>query len=261
MLSIPRHTIPKNVRNIRFEIKGIPRKRGRYVSVVPKAQTYSIFPAVISSAIAFTTCYPLDTYKTRIQTDNKTNSSLYHGYKISLLLCCTITCIYFGWYRFFISMMSLQHATICASFATTCFKVPCKCVSKLLQNGSFDTFKDVFDFIMGHYGLMGFYRSFWLYVLDDVPETVLKFYLFSQIKMLFPENMALVGFITGMLTTIVTQPMDVLKTIMICNTTEIKIDLAKIDYTKGIWFVILINAIQSSIFLHVYHFLKLNFTL
>lgn len=234
----------------------VPRKRlsRKFTS---KCELYSILPAVISSAVASTTCYPLDTYKTRLQTGHVTDKSLYSGYRTSILSCCLTTFVYFSTLKEFTCLMPLGKAAMCASFLTTCIKVPFKCITKLLQNGRFSTIEQIFEFILSKYGIFGFYKSFWIYVLDDVPETVLKFYLFSYIKSVFPENMMMVGTVVGIITAMFTQPMDVLKTILICSAeTDESIEYKKINYTRGVLLVMVMNALQSSIFLNTYHFIQ-----
>lgn len=223
---------------------------------VPRAVQYSVGPSIISSAIAFGACYPMDTLKTRLQNDSSQKSCLFNGLLSGMVMCCLITSVYFGTYQVLTTVTSVFNATVLASLATTCVKVPCKCVTKLLQNGDFETARDVVVFVARKHGIKGFYRGFWAYALDDVPDTVLKFYFYSEIVRWISLDAVLVGFISGTLSSVLTQPMDVLQTILSCHLSDDPVDLTKINYFKGLSWAILINAVQSSLFLKIYYLLK-----
>lgn len=221
---------------------------------------YLTCPSVISSAVAFTTCYALDTYKTRIQSRKnpkvlikKSLDNLYQGYFEGVLMCCIIACVYFTSLQYLSCHMASHHASMCASFLTTCVKIPFKSVVKLLQNGNFSSSNVAYTFLLKTYGIKGFFRGFWAYALDDVPETVLKFYLFSEIQKIVPKTMLIfVGCIAGSLSSVVTQPLDVLQTLLICNVSGEKIDYSKVNYFDGMFLTLLINSLQSAVFLQVY---------
>jgi Mitochondrial carrier protein len=229
-----------------------PRDRIRCVRV--SANGYSVLPSVVSSVAAYAACYPLDTYKTRLQNGHPNRDALYTGLAYGVAYCCFVTCVYFGTLQLLGSALPLTAAasTALAAFVTTCCKVPLKGVSKLLQNRDFSSVEQACRFLYRTHGVTGFYRGFWAYVADDVPDTFVKFMLYAEIKKLIPNNVMLVGFLAGLATTIVTQPLDVLQTRLVCHVAPNRIDFKKINYFSGIHLTLLMNGIKSSVFLQLY---------
>jgi hypothetical protein len=230
----------------------------RKVRLCVRADVYSVCPSILSSAVAFTTCYPIDTYKIKLQNGRAKDippSYLVKGYREGLALCTFITMVYFGSLQFLMTHMAFTRACFFASFITTLVKVPCKSLTKVLQNGTYGNVGDIAKDIWKRYGIVGFYRGFWVYVLDDVPDAVVKFHLYSKLSQM-TDNTILVGAITGIVTTILTQPSDMLKTIIICNVEGKPINFAKLNYFKGLHLSILINSMQSAIFFYTYNIIK-----
>lgn len=235
-----------------------PSRRHTNRIVICKCATtpYSVIPAVISSIVAFTSTYPLDTYKTRVQVISKDKTKitgLLQGYIPGVLLCCTTAFIYFSMFQILLQHLTSTHASLMASFMSTFAKVPGKSITKLLQNGTFSSFHKAVTYIIDKYGYIGFYRGFWAYVLDDVPETALRFYLYAFFTSIFPAEKTLIGICAGVFSSILTQPFDVLQTNLVCNISTKKIDYKKINYFSGLLVALTINSIQATVFYRVYH--------
>jgi hypothetical protein len=94
------------------------------------------------------------------------------------------------------------------------------------------------------------------YLLDDIPETAIKFYLYSFFGAMYPKNSLLVGTITGLITSIITQPLDVIQTKLICNINNEKINYKKVNYFNGMLLSLLINTIQSAVFFYIHYVIR-----
>lgn len=235
------------------------RSRRQKNEVVCAAIPYSVYPSLIGVIASFTSTYPLDTYKTRVQVfkiSKPKTCSLFHGYPAGLLLCFTTSFIYFNTFQILLQHFNLTHASMIASFISTIAKVPGKSVTKLLQNGSFDSCHDAIQHIRTKFGFKGFYRGFWFYVLDDVPKTVLRYYLYALFGNIFPNDATLVGLCTGLISSVLTQPFDVLQSCFACNMTKKKVDYKQINYFSGLLVALIINSIQATVFYRVYHIFK-----
>lgn len=253
MLQITNHRVCRS-KHV-FHTRSFTHLRSRK-TVVVRCEVFNVIPAVIGSALAFTSTYPMDTYKTLIQNDQSTRQNLFKGYKYGLALCCSSAFIYFNMYQKLTTMLPFMSASFISSIMSIVVKVPGKAVTKLLQNGSFLTLHSASSYIMRAYGPMGFYRGFLAYVMDDVPETVLKFFLFDYLETIFPGQRFVIGALTGILCSILLQPLDVLQTMLVCNIKNEKINYTTIDYTKGMFLAICINSIQNMVFYYMYYICK-----
>jgi hypothetical protein len=218
---------------------------------------YSLGPALIGSMTAFSTTYPLDTYKTLIQTDTETKGiNLFQGWGPGIVVCCMNASVYFIVFSNLVHHLPLIPASMISTLCSCCLKVPGKAITKLLQNGDFPSSKSAVIFLYKNYGLMGFYRSFIPYIVDDVPQTALKFFLYDFFGKMYPCNPFLVGIFTGLISSILTQPLDVLQTRMICNISNKKLNYKNLNYFSGLTYTLIINSVQSIVFFNIHHIIK-----
>lgn len=222
--------------------------------------SYSCIPAILGSLAAFTTTYPLDTYKTFIQNDKSSKhiniKRGFKGYSPGLILCCITSTIYFFIFTKISQHLPLLPASIISTFCSSLVKVPGKTITKLLQNGDFPNVQKATSFMFNKYGVNGFYRGFIPYIMNNVPETSLKFYFYNLLKNMYPNNSFIVGALTGLVVSIITQPLDVLQTKVMCNVSSTKLNYKKINYFSGICMSLLINSVQTCVFFHVHHIAK-----
>ena len=209
---------------------------------------YSLVPAVLASCAAFTSTYPLDSFKIQTQTDklNK-NSNLFAGYGEGLCICIGTAIVYFNLYAFLAA--SCEHVPIRAAIAT-CFscliKVPGKSITKQLQNQDFATAGEAVRETVDTLGIQGFYRSLGPYLLSDIPENALRFWLYSFLANYFQSTLV-IGLVAGVVISLAVQPMDMLQTQVICNYKD-KLDLGKLNLFKGTVPALLSNCLQTTIF-------------
>jgi hypothetical protein len=231
----------------------------RHLVVAHASCSFNIGPAVISSIAAFTSTYPLDTLKTRTQNETSTvavpksaHKALFQGYAAGVVLCVFSSLAYFSILFALSTCMYVAQASAAASFLSSFVKVPGKAITKLLQNGDFTSAHDAAQYIHDNYGIGGFFRGFWPYVLDDIPEMAIKVCLFKYLEAWFGLNTGLIGALSGVISSIVTQPLDLLQTRMMCNISKKPIDYTNLPYFSGLPLVLVINAVQSSVFLVTY---------
>lgn len=236
---------------------GIMRKPKALRVYVKAKASYDIVPALVGSAAAYTIGYPLDTIKTRLQSNNyhsKTiHDNLFYGYSYGVLMCMASAGSYFLMYKYLLQMLGADKTIVCSMIATfmSCFvKVPCKSIIKVMQNNNFKHITDATNLIVATFGVWGFYKGFWLYAMDDVPENALKFFLFEFLQTFISVNW-LVGALAGFVTSVATQPFDVLQTKIICQN-EKSACLKPEESFKGLWLKLVIETLQAATFLRFY---------
>jgi hypothetical protein len=233
---------------------GIGRGRRRVTNITCG---YSLGPALIGSMAAFTTTYPLDTYKTLIQTNSKTEEiNFFQGYAPGVCVCCMNASVYFIVLSNMLHHLPLVPASMISTVCSCCLKVPGKAITKLLQNGDFSNIKEASVFLYDNYGLIGFFRGFFPYIIDDVPQTALKFFLYDFFGKLYPSNPFLTGICTGLISSILTQPFDVLQTKILCNTSTKTLDYKNLNYFSGLTMTLIINSVQSIVFFNIHSIIK-----
>jgi hypothetical protein len=225
----------------------------RRVTIVCSA--YSFAPAVLGSMAAFTSTYPLDTIKTLTQNDIKLEKkhNLLSGYFPGLFVCCITTSVYFAMYSILSQHLSNIASAMVATMFSCAVKTPGKAIVKLMQNGDFVDCGNAMKFLHNQFGVYGFFRGYIPYLIDDVPENAIKFFLYDFFGTLFPEFPIIVGILTGFISSIVTQPLDVIQTKLLCNKTTDSLDYKKINYMSGLVITLVIHSIQAMVFYLIHH--------
>lgn len=214
---------------------------------------YPLIPSLIGCAAAFSSTYPFDSYKIRLQNNNQNNKTLFAGYIQGVLLCCTYAAVYFISYEKMINVLclSINEASTIATSLSLLLKVPSKVVIKSMQKGEYNTIWQVINIIKKRDGFKGFFRGFWIYAFNDIPENVVKYNMYAFLNFIFPSDAILVGMIAGIFTSVLTQPLDVLQNIIMSNIENKKINFKKINYFSGLLISLITNSIQSAIFFNV----------
>ena len=236
--------------NIHVTINTRKKIRGNKIYV---SNSYPLIPSLCGCIAAYTFVYPFDTYKIRMQhgKHNPFHKNIFAGYVFGAFLCSAYACIYFVTYGKLSEVMCLNSASSIATFFTLFVKVPSKVVVKVLQNGDYMNIIKIARTIFNKNGLFGFFRGFWFYALNDIPENIVKYNMYDILFLAFPQEPVMIGVLTGLVTSMIIQPLDVLQNITMCNIEGKKIDFMKINYFSGIFVSIITTSIKSVIFYNV----------
>lgn len=186
--------------------------------------------AVVSKVIANTLCYPVESV--RLWNISKTTLSytvpnMFAGYKMYLpytVMNNVITYALFytvdAFYKQNIIALG-PDATLLLTSLTTClitssYKVP---VSYVLKRTVVQTDVNINSLANVPYILKA-YRA---YLMEDIPELFLKFYIRNYIAMNYiGMNAFIKAFVIGLITTILVAPLDIYKTKIICHGMDIR---------------------------------------
>jgi hypothetical protein len=241
------------------------RYQQRYIRPnLQKCNSYPVIPAMLGCMAAFTTGYSFDTIKIRTQTmeypEKQANSiklieNPYVGFKPALSLCTLCAFVYFFSFEV-LSKTSLNISQVASisTALTLLLKVPSKVVIKSMKRYNINDVKHIIEKIYKNNGFRGFFRGFWLYIMSDLPENIIKYNLFEffqQFKHLFDTSH--IGFMVGIMTAVLIQPIDVLLNITMSNIENKPIQFKKINYYRGLILAIIANTIECAIFYKVMH--------
>lgn len=232
-------------------------------NVNTRALKYSLLPAVASSIIAFTSVYPFETLKARLQrcrdkieiktVVSRPIASLLHGYPEGVLGCALVTFLYFFVFTQLQEYFHVSVASAGASVGTAIVKIPKKVVQRVMQTEAFPNFVTTVRHIAKSNGLQGFYRGALPYLASDVPETCCRFFLFNHFSGIFPNTPLVVSILGGGLTALLMHPLDVVQTHLMCTGKLSK----SVNYTRGLATSVFSNVMQSIVFLNMNHMLNL----
>lgn len=243
---------------LRLSIPATQQKRG----YSQKCHSYPVVPAMLGCMAAFTTGYSFDTVKIRTQTlDNADKADIkliqnpYVGFRYALAFCTISAFIYFSSFEL-LSKTSLNTSQV-AGFSTAItllFKVPSKVIIKSMKRYNIDDIKHIIERIHQQGGIFGFFRGFWLYIISDAPENMIKYNLFEMFqRFAHIFDTTHIGFMVGILTAIAIQPIDVLVNNWMSNIDNKPIQLKKINYYRGLILAIIANTMECAIFYRVMH--------
>jgi solute carrier family 25 S-adenosylmethionine transporter 26 len=205
----------------------------------------------VSRAIAISIMYPLDTMKTLIQNNASTKAealvywhhNYYKGYTYALATQSLYGMTVFGTYENFKNILSNHvytkatpniyiylHSALLADFTGSLLLCPIEVVKQNIQIARYDKVSHAFMDIMKHYDIQGFYRGYYGLLLRDLPFRAIQLPLYDKLKDSYIENKksdtlnsgttASLGAIAGMVAGSFTTPTDVIKTHMMCNSSQ-----------------------------------------
>ncbi|KAI8875005.1 mitochondrial carrier [Backusella circina FSU 941] len=203
--------------------------------------SYYVFASSVSALVARFLTYPMDTIKTRIQTDhvgyesiNDVNKprhglhrflSLYSGLTITLLFSVPALSTYLCFYEFTKEYLStplgrdnlINHAIsgTVAEMTAGLFFTPMEVVKSQMQIRPLTT-KQITYAILKEDGFRGFFKGYWWSLAVFLPHTIIYFVVYEQLKLIMPEKNFFVFFvcstIAGCLGVVASTPFDVIKT-------------------------------------------------
>lgn len=194
----------------------------------------------ISRGCIITLLYPLDTLKTRTQ--NSYNQSyklpLYYGYRVAICSQIPYGMIVFGMYENIKSALVKKNlgisryniyltSALLSDFMGTIFLSPCEIIKQNIQIGKFNTVHMAYKRIIYLYGLKGFYKGYSGLVMRDLPFRAIQLPIYETLKDNYTnENTdnitntfktSLMGAVAGMTAASITNPVDVIKTRLMCS--------------------------------------------
>ncbi|XP_073974887.1 S-adenosylmethionine mitochondrial carrier protein homolog isoform X2 [Rhodnius prolixus] len=211
--------------------KAVPPKKERSIET-------SFFAGAIAGLVVDVALFPLDTLKTRLQSQYGFWKSggfkgIYKGVGPTAVGSAPCAAVFFAAYSAFKLkctpyvnpheqfVVQMTAATI-GETVSCIVKVPTEIVKQRRQAcASEGTSVSIFKSILKKDGVNGFYRGFWTTVLRDAPFSVIQFPLWEFFKSEFRQNTghevtpaegALSGAVAGAIAGALTTPLDVVKT-------------------------------------------------
>ncbi len=220
----------------------------------------NILAGGVARALAVSVMYPLDTIKSRLQNNTKVPYSFYHGWKYTVATQTVYGMLVFGAYenikKSLISyypntsrqMIYISSAIICDTIGSI-YLTPCEVIKQNIQIGKYTTVCQAIK----HLGLRGLYKGYSTLLLRDVPFRMIQMPLYDTLKEHY-DNTCIVGACAGMTAAAVTNPLDVIKTRVMCNNAY---RLTPTDLLRGLPFRVTYLGGMSTIFFVAYEKIKL----
>ncbi len=195
----------------------------------------------LSRGVAVSLLYPVDTLKSRLQNASTIQSSLYKGYIYTVNTQMVYGMLVFGTYENLKKLQNenkflfnIKNAIISDLFGSI-FLCPCEVVKQNIQVGRYKTVMHACQHILYHMnGIRGFYKGYLGLIWRDLPFRAIQLPLYEEVKKLECNN-GMAGCIAGMTAAAITNPIDVIKTKLMCNTnTSIQSTIKDIYTQRGI---------------------------
>jgi solute carrier family 25 (mitochondrial S-adenosylmethionine transporter), member 26 len=167
----------------------------------------------ISGLAVDTILYPLDTLKTRLQSTRGYSggfSTIYRGITSSCIGSIPSASLFFITYDTFSTRWGHVQAACMGEIVACLVRVPIDNIKQHMQT-THTTLRNQIQSIYQSRGILGFYKSFGITVMRDVPFACIQFPLYQWLKSKEFECWQS-GMIAGGFSACVTTPIDVLKT-------------------------------------------------
>jgi len=249
-----------------------------------KSFNHNLILGGISRGFTVTLLYPLDTIKTRTQySHGKINMlPLYYGYNIAISTQIPYGMIVFGMYEniksYMLNMFPNASKTnihissaVISDLMGSLFLSPCEIIKQNMQIGKYKNFVIAYKNIVYLYGYPGFYKGYSTLVMRDLPFRGIQLPLYEFLKDKYLNNdhnlfkTSLVAAIAGMTAGFMTNPIDVLKTRLMCSNfnqsfAEVVRNTFRTEGIIGLFYGIsyrtLYLGLSSSLFFITYEILK-----
>ena len=199
-----------------------------------------------SRGCVITLLYPLDTIKTRTQNSYHQSYKLplYYGYNVAISTQIPYGMIVFGMYENIKSTLFKYYpemnksnvyisSALLSDFLGSAFLSPCEIIKQNMQIGKYNSVYMAYKRIMYLDGYKGFYKGYTGLVMRDLPFRSIQLPLYEFLKERFIEDndtsitnslrVSVAGAISGMTAAFITNPIDVIKTRLMCSNFNLNI--------------------------------------
>lgn len=182
-----------------------------------------------------------------------------------------ISFVWFFLYGFFKSLLADLEPPyliypISSGLAEMCIipmRNPFEVVIKQQQLGLDESISDTVRNIYRRNGIYSFFSGIKMYMVRDVPYAAVQFFLFEVLSLFYADYTFLIGFVASMIATIISTPLDVIKTVQQTNRNQINASIMycveKIwseqklaGFFSGLPLRIINNSISGSLYLTIF---------
>jgi solute carrier family 25 S-adenosylmethionine transporter 26 len=225
-----------------------------------------IYPGV-ARGLTISLLYPLDTLKTIKQNNFKINNiQLYNGYRIALLTQIPYGMLVFGTYEKVkkYGAPNIYNYIVSAIFSDFCgslFLSPCEVIKQNIQIGKYKSITETIKYENNR-----LYKGYYSLLLRDIPFRAIQLPIYDKLKENSDNNM-LNGAFAGMFAGFITNPVDVIKTKIMCSNDQYEIKKTIINiynkdgilgFLNGIIYRTSLLGLSSAIFFIFYENLRNN---
>jgi solute carrier family 25 S-adenosylmethionine transporter 26 len=182
-----------------------------------------LYASGLARAISVSIMFPFDTIKSRLQNNSITNASLYTGYRYTICTQTIYGMLVFGTYENIKHHMlhkysAIPHlhiylaSAIFSDMLGSVFLSPCEIIKQNIQIGKYKTVSEAIQ----HIKWQGLYKGYGALIARDLPFRAIQLPLYDILKEQY-DNTLIVGCVAGMTAAAITNPIDVIKTQIMCN--------------------------------------------
>jgi solute carrier family 25 S-adenosylmethionine transporter 26 len=188
----------------------------------------------VSRGIVITVMFPIDTIKTRLQNNsiNVFKPPFYYGYKTALLSQVSYGMAVFGTYENMKIVLNNNYpnipqvykfltSAIISDLTGSLILTPGEVVKQNIQIGKYNSILNASINIVNNDGLFGFYKGYSGLIARDIPFRAIQLPLYDTLKNDYNYNniyvTSLFGVFASMVAGAITNPIDVIKTQMMCS--------------------------------------------
>jgi solute carrier family 25 S-adenosylmethionine transporter 26 len=169
----------------------------------------------IARGLTTSVLYPVDTIKSRLQYSSTIKSSLYKGFVYTVSTQTIYGMIVFGTYENLKKSCGHQNVyvhirnAIISDLLGSIFLCPCEVIKQNVQVGHYRSAVDVF-----RHSNAAFYKGYYSLIGRDLPFRMIQLPMYEHLK---KQDNSMAGCIAGMTAAAITNPIDVVKTQLMCG--------------------------------------------
>jgi solute carrier family 25 S-adenosylmethionine transporter 26 len=176
----------------------------------------------IARSISVSIMFPFDSIKSRLQNNTQTHVSVYAGYRYTICTQAVYGMLVFGTYENLKRRWLEKYeggglyiyfaSAVISDMLGSIFLSPCEIIKQNIQIGRYRDVRHAIENI----GWRGLYRGYGALVVRDLPFRAIQLPLYDRLKE-YSDNPQLNGCVAGMTAAAITNPLDVVKTKVMCG--------------------------------------------